>query len=231
MKRTTPRLLRSLLWCALLGAAGVQAAAPDPLDGDFAMPPGAVHAGRAPHQLVNEWWQWLVAMGSAPAGDDQGRQCRMGQGPDVWFLAGSVYSMKIRRSCFVPHDRPIFFPVINMSYWPDVIDSTSTCEASKARVSFYADASADLFVELDGKRLRDVKRYRVASKECFDANARVPASARQGRKYPSATDGYWVMLKPLPRGRHKLKFGGRFNTPGVVYGEATQHIEYELHVY
>jgi hypothetical protein len=225
------RRLRSCFWGVFLAASSAQAAPAADSPADFAMPPGAVHAGRPPHELANAWWQWMVATGSAPAGDDQGRQCRMGQTSDVWFLAGSVYSLKMRRSCFVPRDRPIFFPVINTVYWPDVIDSTSTCAASLARVAFYNDAVADLFVELDGKRLADVKRYRVASKECFDANKRAPAAAQQTRRYPSATDGYWIMLKPLSRGRHTLRFGGRYNSRGIVYGEASQHIEYELHVY
>ena len=48
--------------------------------------------------------------------------------------------------------------------------------------------------------------------------------------YWPATDGYWVILKPLPAGKHVLKFGGRYNRESGAFGRIVQDIEYELEV-
>ncbi len=47
---------------------------------------------------------------------------------------------------------------------------------------------------------------------------------------PSATDGFWLLLNPLPPGRHTLKFGGRYNHESTDYGRMVQDIEYVLNV-
>jgi hypothetical protein len=62
-----------------------------------------------------------------------------------------------------------------------------------------------LVLEIDGKSIAPLKLYRQATAECFDMNANTPASARI---FPSAANGYYVMLKPLAPGKHTLNFGG-----------------------
>jgi len=39
-----------------------------------------------------------------------------------------------------------------------------------------------------------------------NAYARFPNG--MARAFPAASNGYYVMLKPLPRGRHTVNFGG-----------------------
>lgn len=81
-----------------------------------------------------------------------------------------------------------------------------------------------------GQPLENPTRYRVATQDCFDLYARLPAGAPKRFGNPAATDGYWILLPPLPAGTHNLKFGGRYNRPGGAYGKTVQDIEYRLEI-
>lgn len=186
----------------------------------------------SPHsaQLAAQWWQWAMSFprDRSPVADPTGDRCGLGQRGDVWFLAGGFGSSKISRTCKVPAGKTLFFPVINMVYWPGSEASGLTCERARALAALNNDAALDLFAEIDGTPVKDLRKHRVASDECFDVFARVPASAGLYRAYPSATDGYWLQVEPLSPGRHTLKFGGRYNRTSAAYGRMVQDIEYIL---
>lgn len=199
---------------------------------EFAFPPGASIAGHPVTQLSTEWWQWAMAAPSEtnPLRDSTGANCGTAQRGPVWFLAGGFGSTAIRRKCVVPANKPLFFPVVNMAYYPKKGNEAFTCGQAKAAAALNNESAVDLFVELNGVALKDVKRYRVASDRCFDIFERIQAEERPYSAYPSASDGYWVLLKPLQRGHHTLKFGGRYNQQSSAYGRMVQDIEYELTV-
>ena len=58
----------------------------------------------------------------------------------------------------------------------------------------------------------------------------VPEQYNAPERYPAATDGYWLMLKPLSKGKHQLKFSASYSREGEPYGEMMQDIEYVLEV-
>jgi hypothetical protein len=186
---------------------------------------------KASPELANQWWQWAMASPrqSSPVSDRTGERCTNGQQGDIWFLAGGYGSSKIRRKCTVPTGKSIFFPLINMVYWPtpDGVE-IFTCGRAKELAALNNDTAIDLFAEIDGQFVEDLKQYRLASQQCFDVFSRVPAAQKAYKAYPSATDGYWLQLKPLAPGRHTLKFGGRYNRNSADYGRMVQDIEYEL---
>jgi len=203
---------------------------PPALAAEFAFPPGTSVAGRSVAQLSAEWWQWAMSIPpeASPLSDSTGANCGTAQKGAVWFLAGGIGSSKFRRTCVVPANKPLFFPVINMVYYPARGNSTYTCERARAAAAVNNDSAIDLYVELNGAALNDVRRYRVASDKCFDIFERIQLDQRPYTAYPSASDGYWILLKPLSRGRYTLKFGGRYNQESSAYGRSVQDIEYEL---
>lgn len=182
-------------------------------------------------ELANQWWEWAMASPkqNSPVSDRTGERCADGQQGDVWFLAGGYGSSKVRRKCTVPAGKTLFFPLINMVYWPtpDGI-GTFTCDRAKELAALNNDTVTDLFAEIDGQALENLKQYRLASQQCFDVFSRTPATQNAYKAFPSATDGYWLQLKPLAPGRHILKFGGRYNHSSADYGRMVQDIEYEL---
>jgi hypothetical protein len=197
---------------------------------EWVLPPGSSVDGKTSAQLSADWWQWAESIPheSNPVRDLTGENCGVGQQGEVWFLAGGFGSSKIRRSCTIPQGNSVFFPVINMVYWRRGSASTLTCDQAKEFSALNNETALDLFVELDGVPIADVKQYRSSSQECFDVYGRIPKDQRPYDAYPSASDGYWILLKPLPAGRHTLRFGGRYNQSSGAYGRMVQDIEYEL---
>lgn len=61
-----------------------------------------------------------------------------------------------------------------------------------------------LVLDVDGTRIQKLERHRQVT-DCFDMGERAMPKIRI---YPSAAAGYYVMLKPLPTGKHTLNFGG-----------------------
>lgn len=186
---------------------------------------------KASPELANQWWQWAMASPkqSSPVSDLTGERCTDGQQGDVWFLAGGYGSTKIRRKCVVPAGKTLFFPLINIVYWPTPYGTeTFTCGRAKELAALNNDAAIDVFAEIDGQAVKHLKQYRLASQQCFDVFSRVPAAQKTYNAYPSATDGYWLLLRQLEPGSHTLKFGGRYNSNFANYGRMAQDIEYEL---
>jgi len=197
---------------------------------EIVLPPGTSVEGKNASDLSAEWWQWAMSApdGTNPVEDTKGINCGVGQRGKVWFLAGGFGPSKIRRTCTIPANRHLFFPVINMAYWPRQDNDKYTCQEAKQGAALNNDTALDLFAEIDGVSVKDIKRFRVATEKCFDIYARVPPSQGAFKAYPSASDGYWLLLSPLPKGKHTIKFGGRYNNKSNAYGRSFQDIEYEL---
>lgn len=179
---------------------------------------------------VNSWWQWTYTMPPelSPVRDYLGEHCHVGQDGDVWFLAGGYGSSTINRKCEIPEGKYIFFPVINTVYFPRYQNSSYSCEQAKASAARNNDSTLDIFIELDGIQSWNPASTRIQSPECFDLLGKVPREYNPPKIYPSATDGYWVMLKPLSKGTHKLKFQAVYDRENEAYGKMAQDIEYEL---
>lgn len=154
-----------------------------------------------------KWWQWEASFNyrDSPVGDTTGARCMAGQSGDVWFLAGTYEAMATHRTCRVPAEKTLFFPLINYVATPHAMDETLTCEQAKEFARQMTDEAIGLFVELDGRRISNLDSHRIASAQCFDLAARTRGTPKVE---PSASDGYWVALHPLAKGRHTLRFGG-----------------------
>jgi hypothetical protein len=178
-------------------------------------------------ELSAEWWKWAMSSTDEmnPVRDISGAHCNAGQQGNIWFLAGGFGSSLIRRNCTIPAGKYIFFPIINEVYWPQEEDTAYTCAEAIRDAVVDNDTAIELFVELDGKAIKNPKRFRARTKNCFDVFERIPAGRKPYRAYPSASDGYWILLKPLKAGKHTLKFGGQY-----LHGNNLQDIEYELSI-
>lgn len=228
MPLQTMQKLAVCMWVSLLTTTSPVAQVA--LDiGDYAAEPSATIEGRNLPTLANEWWMWAYSMQQAqsPVRDLDGRHCGVNQAGPVWYLAGGFGSSKISRSCTIPAQKHIFFPVINMlTYAPP--GSAMTCEQAKAGAARNNNNYVQLRVSLNGSLLENPRRFRAASEACFDAYARVPAEFDAPSVEPSATDGFWILLEPLPPGKHELSFQAFYTTQESSFGDMVQNISYEL---
>ena len=221
------RQIYGLIILALAVTASAYATEPSPVQ-----QPNFKLDGRSAADLSAEWWQWAMSSPDEinPVRDRSGAHCDTGQQGKVWFLAGGFGSALIRRSCTIPVGKYIFFPVVNMAYWPKTENNGYTCELARKNAAVNNETAIDLFVKVDGQTVQNLKQYRARTSKCFDIYGRIPAEYKPYKAYPSASDGYWILLKPLPPGKHSIKFGGQYNSASSEYGHMLQDIEYEITV-
>lgn len=218
-------MYRALIAVASLVVSGAACA-----DSRLALEPGFSVAGQSDEQLTASWWQWAYAQPGArnPVVDQTGTHCGVGQSGPVWFLAGGFGSARIKRRCVVPASKILFFPLVNMVYFPEQEGDGSRCHDAIRNAAYNNERAIDLFVEVDGVEVKGLERHRIRSRTCFNILARVDPARQPYNAYPSASDGFWMALQPLSQGRHNIKFGGRYNQRSSSYGNMVQDIEYEI---
>lgn len=170
------------------------------------VPPQEPVHGRSQAEWSRLWWQWAASfeVQDSPVADPTGALCAGRQDGPVWFLAGTFGTQRTVRTCTVPQGKHLFFPLINYAVMPTPNAYTS-CASVRDTAAKMTDNPAALVLDINGKRITGLQAHRQAPAQCFDMGARTGGRVRMA---PSAANGYYVMLKPLPRGRHVLNFGG-----------------------
>jgi hypothetical protein len=177
--------------------------------------------------LSSQWWQWADSIPTPenPMLDLTGAKCAVGQHGSTWFLAGVGGTGVANRTCSIPEGTTLFFPIVNAVGF----NSPNVCgqDAANAPISDLRKGAADFIdtvtkvsVKLDGKSIHYHAAQRIRSgiyaltlpednaydKPCADAKlGNVPA----GVYSPAVDDGYYVTLKPLKVGTHKLQFSAK----------------------
>jgi hypothetical protein len=161
-------------------------------------------------ELVTAWWQWALSkpansnplFGGDPNYSD--KQCDgtplSGTSTKTWFLAGTFDGSAVERTCTVPPDRQIFFPVLNVA---TIADPGETEESLLAQAHAYLDAvladpDFSMIVTVDGTQLQDASIVRA------DAGLFTGTSPLLHGKYTAVADGFWVTLPPLSAGEHTI---------------------------
>lgn len=156
-----------------------------------------------------KWWQWLLSIPTKdnPSVDETGAKCAVGQeDPNLWLLAGTGGG-EVTRACTIPAGKAILFPVLNVEC--DYLSSDLKTESDLRKCAKDdQDKATNLQATVDGVAIPDLKSYRVQS-PLF--NITLPKDNVMG--VPPVTtqavsDGFWIILKPLPAGKHQIHFSG-----------------------
>ncbi len=169
-------------------------------------------------KLAAEWWKWVSsvpctkALCPNPAFDTTGDYGAVGQHGDVWFLAGT-FGGPATRNVDVPEGVPIFVPVVNNWF----VDTPNACgqgpesftaDEMRALIAPSIDAAINLSATLDGtpfKMFREqsvVFEVAVPKDNIYEILFETPCA--QGVYSPGVDDGYYVLIKKLKAGLHKL---------------------------
>jgi len=176
--------------------------------------------GKSLSQWTEAWWQYVMQFDCAeiPTNDASGSNAAMGQSGPVYFLVGTSGG-SANRTVTIPKSKGILFPIItylNDYPCPDANfqprqDQTLE-EFLKEGAKTTIDMVSNLYVTLDGKPITNVYNYRVATNLFYFTGNPDLASCIDpcitGLKQEATSDGYWIMLKPLSKGKHILHFQG-----------------------
>lgn len=190
-------------------------------------PPKSSPHGASYAQWGAAWWQWVFSLPAHvppnPLLTAGAVDCGYGQTGHVWFLAGALSPGYTWRSCRVPTGTWLFLPVLNA--WCDnvAVSPPATIDQLKQCAAYYADAK-ELHASIDGAPVPNLFAYRApyapfgytvpatdSMAQYFGAN--IPGvDWPTTYVFPAASDGYWLMLNPLPPGLHTINFGGTTTT-------------------
>lgn len=171
-------------------------------------------------QWTVRWWRWLLSLpkGSNPALDTSGRYSKINQhDPNVWFLAGTFGGI-VERICTIPSGRSILMPVINYQCSYAEEPSITTTRGLKFKCKKEIDDIKDAKFMIDESIQIDLSRYRIRS-PIFSINLKDNnALDLQSCSTKMTSDGFWVFLKPLAKGRHKIRSFGSCRSGKIMIG-------------
>jgi hypothetical protein len=224
------RVRRRRSW---LGVAAFALLLPAACELDELLVDASTEAGREAYEELSErWWQWALAIPAEdnPIFDDDGSSCGLQQSGSVWFLAGNTGGVSTR-SCTVPRDKALFFPLINVVAFNGPGEDASAEELA-AELAELAELSCELELILDGESVDlEVDDHRVPAGPFelalpTDNVFGVPA----GTYEPAQSDGSWALLLPLEPGEHSLEFGASLCDASTGEAFVTTSIHYSLTV-
>lgn len=164
------------------------------------LPPDESIAGASQVEWSVRWWQWAFSFERvrSPISDRTGELCASRQSGDVWFLAGTYGTRRTERTCTVPYGKVLFFPLINHVTFRGE-GSKESCMSLARRVAELTGRPSALILDVDGERYDGLEAHRLAT-PCFGL---IP-----GQPPDAVSNGYYVALRPLSKGKHVLNFGG-----------------------
>ncbi|HMJ50470.1 MAG TPA: hypothetical protein VK540_00285 [Polyangiaceae bacterium] len=183
--------------------------------------PGAHPLGRSMIDWSQRWWQWIFAVPAAenPMLDVTGVHCDEGQEGPVWFLASVLDpggTATISRACTLPKGKPVLispasllndYPCPNPDFHPAPGQSLYDFLREGARPA--VDIVNGMTITLDGRTVAHPFDYRYASPHLFSIRGDVSLKpvldgCITGTRQPAVMDGYFMMLKALDEGAHRL---------------------------
>ena len=166
--------------------------------------------------LTEDWWNWAVSTNPSPLQGSYkgGEQCDGTFVDGVFFLSGSASGKAVKRTCTVPANTPILFPVVNVVCIEDPAVPESTASLKECAENYIDTAleGGTTYATLDGQDL-EIKRLESGAFTWIlpENNAfGLPAGS-----YEATSDGLWVYLpQGLEPGTYTLEFGGEFPNAG-----------------
>lgn len=171
-----------------------------------------------------KWWQWVLSLPNedSPVRDATGEKASLSQAGPVWFLAGTIGGI-VERRCVIPAEKSILLPILN--HGGTLADSKKS--KTEQELQIFAkkemDIISDIHATIDNKDLTDLRQYRVTT-PIFDVS--LPKNSLfDGIPGPTkgCSDGYWLFLLPLIKGKHEIKTFG-----SCLSGKIRIGVNYEI---
>jgi hypothetical protein len=198
------------------------------------------------------WWQYVLSFPTAenPLVDLTGAECTIGQRGPVWFLMGSLGG-PVTRTCSIPEGKALFFPVLN---YVDFNVTSQTAAELRAEIGVCFDAAPitgapitgsggvtpqmilnppySVSVEVDGTPVVGWDKKGRIKSTVFEVTLPVNNlfGLTPGTYSPAIADGFYIMLKPLPVGPHKIHIIGQDTRMDIPACPVTVDVTYDLNI-
>jgi hypothetical protein len=186
--------------------------------------PTEKYAGKTYGQWSAAWWQWAanISEPNSPVTDDTGADCAVNQKGSVWFLAGTTGG-SATRSCTVPADKAILVPIINGEC--STVEGNGTTDAElRACARDLIDHVTQTSASVDGTAIDlgpvSQGRFRFQSPLftiTFAPNNGFYPDGSVAGTGQAVADGFWLLIRPLPKGQHTIDFQGTAVFGDVVF--------------
>ena len=179
-------------------------------------PPASKLSGLTLGEWSAKWWRWALETPTSvnPLLDTTGANCAVGQTGRVWFLAGTLGPGEpVVRTCTIPTGTSLFFPAANAFC---VAEGDGSLEFQRACAAAFLAAVTSTGVEIDGVSVNALESYRAQSPG-FDLI--LPSDnifgAPAGLYTPTAADGFYLIVRPLPPGEHTIHIRVEFGADAI----------------
>ena len=136
---------------------------------------------------------------------------------------------KVERTCTIPMDKSIFFPIIDVecSYAETPTFRTESELRDCARAD--QDTVSSLKLTVDGVNIENLTQFRTDSPLFNFTTPENGLFDLRSVTSQAVSDGYFVMLKPLLPGSHEISFSALLGSPAttgplVLTEDATYHL-------
>ena len=157
------------------------------------------------------WWRWALSIPNDknPLVDDTGKNCSEFQSGPVWYLSGTTgETYSATRTCSIPAGKSILFPIIASLFSFAEVPFIKTDQELISYSAKDIDDCSLLEASVDGQKLQNLDQHRIQFGP-FDIS--LPSDNIwnvQSGATRAVSDGFWIFLKPLNDGYHKINFHG-----------------------
>ena len=159
--------------------------------------------------------------------------CASAQKGDVWFLLGNFHdNVASQRTCNVPANTALFFPIANIGYSTFQIDAKETKKKEFLLNLYTCNQDTDqVEIWIDGVAVSEPKSY-FLKPHIFNSVRNVDhineAEGYGDVKWKTSVDtGYYLFLYPLTSGSHTISWDAVstcvVNWPGLEYPPIVNH--------
>ncbi len=199
------------------------------------LPPNSTPFDHSYGAWSDAWWTWALSIptDTNPMLDTTGEFGLLGQSGSVWFLAGVGFGVGpvVERTLTIPPGKALFFPLVNYVWinTPQFGDPPWSPEQealARGIIGAAIDTASDLSCQVDGREILNLGEYRCQTPVGGAELVTLPEGNVFGIPAdtygPMVTDGYYLMLAPLPAGSHTLHFTAGLG--GATPMDVTYHL-------
>lgn len=191
--------------------------------------------GKSYGEWAKAFWKWRLETPYDINPAVNNNPCGGGQTGNVWFLTPDAFvdyttppGVQEFRTCTITADTSLFFPLINNAYAAFLTDPPAERTYDFVRKVTRCAGPVDISVKIDGERVD--KPYQYYEESPF-FTIHLPSNSIYKDFYPAMTwepvadTGYYLFLRPLPVGKHKIEWTaewyncgyGQYVTPAMYF--------------